>query len=177
MNERTSEAGGDRIESREQTLSRRIVLLLIASAFVLVAQSLYSLSVFRGVNESIITVHDTAIRLDELGREIRTPIEDIRILSMEAVLAPSEALSDELFRVGHDTAVHQLRAGLAAIARRGIEQGELASDLNPEAFAGAIVALVLGIQVQAALGADLDPRPLLQAARQLVGAHIGGDST
>jgi signal transduction histidine kinase/CheY-like chemotaxis protein len=61
----------------------------------LIGQSLYNLFNLRQVDQSIVTVHQTAGNLEELAREIATPIADIRMLSMETVLAPNQALVEE----------------------------------------------------------------------------------
>jgi signal transduction histidine kinase/DNA-binding response OmpR family regulator/HPt (histidine-containing phosphotransfer) domain-containing protein len=76
----------------EKTLSRGIIFLLIVASALLIGQSLYNLSNLERVDKSIDTVHKAASRLDEVAREIATPIADIRMLSMEAVLAPNKNL-------------------------------------------------------------------------------------
>jgi signal transduction histidine kinase/CheY-like chemotaxis protein len=95
-------SGSNRIpaESRhdlkqERSLSRRIIVLLIVASLLLIGQSLYNLSNLRQVDHSIITVQNTADSLEELAREIATPIADIRMLSMEAVLAPNQERVEE----------------------------------------------------------------------------------
>ena len=74
---------------QERTLSRRISILLIIASLLLIGQNLYNLSNLDQVDESIVTVNNTADNLAELAREIATPIADIRMLSMETVLAPN----------------------------------------------------------------------------------------
>ena len=61
----------------------------------LIGQSLYNLSNLKQVDQSIVTVHNTAGSLEELAREIATPVADIRMLSMETVLAPNQARVEE----------------------------------------------------------------------------------
>ena len=80
---------------RERSLSRRIIILLIIASVLLIGQSLYNLSNIKQVDQSIVTVHHTAGNLEELAREIATPIADIRMLSMETVLAPNQALVEK----------------------------------------------------------------------------------
>ena len=80
---------------QERSLSRRIIVLLIVASLLLIGQSLYNLSNLRQVDLSIITVQNTADNLEELAREIATPIADIRMLSMEAVLAPNQERVEE----------------------------------------------------------------------------------
>jgi signal transduction histidine kinase/DNA-binding response OmpR family regulator len=80
---------------QERSLSRRIVALLIVASLLLIGQSLYNLFNLQQVDQSIVTVHHTAGNLEELAREIATPIADIRMLSMETVLAPNQALVEE----------------------------------------------------------------------------------
>ncbi|MBT4099058.1 MAG: response regulator [Gemmatimonadetes bacterium] len=77
---------------RDRSLSRRITWLLIAASTLLIGQSLFNLSNLEDVDQSIVTVQETANNLEELAREISTPIADIRMLSMELVLAPNQAL-------------------------------------------------------------------------------------
>ncbi|MEP5837525.1 MAG: response regulator [Marinobacter sp.] len=81
--------------SQERALSRGIIALLLIASILLIGQSLYNLSNLDRVDESITTVHRAASGLDELAREIATPIADIRMLSMEAVLAPNKALLEQ----------------------------------------------------------------------------------
>ena len=80
---------------QERSLSRRIIALLVVASLLLIGQSLYNLFNLQQVDESIITVNNTADSLEELAREIATPIADIRMLSMETVLAPNQARVDE----------------------------------------------------------------------------------
>ena len=84
--------------TQERSLSRGIVGLLIVASILLLGQSLYNLSNLERVEESITTVHRAASSLEELAREVSTPIADIRMLSMEAVLAPNQALAEEAGR-------------------------------------------------------------------------------
>ncbi|MFT5377861.1 MAG: two-component system sensor histidine kinase/response regulator, partial [Candidatus Latescibacterota bacterium] len=80
---------------RGRFMSRRIIALLLIASTVLIGQSLYNLSNLEQVDQSIITVHHTADSLEKLAREITTPIADIRMLSMEMVLAPNQTLIEE----------------------------------------------------------------------------------
>ena len=80
---------------QERSLSRRIIILLIVASVLLIGQNLYNLSNLRQVDQSIVTVKNTAGNLEELAREITTPIADIRMLSMEAVLSPNQARIEE----------------------------------------------------------------------------------
>jgi len=80
---------------QERSLSRRIIILLIAASLLLIGQSLYNLSNLKRVDQSIDTMHNTAGSLEELAREIATPVADIRMLSMESVLSPNQALVEE----------------------------------------------------------------------------------
>ena len=78
----------------ERALSRGIVVLLLVASALLIGQSLYNLSNLQRVETSISTMHRSASILEVLAREIATPLADIRILSMEAVLAPNKALAE-----------------------------------------------------------------------------------
>jgi signal transduction histidine kinase len=97
---------------QERLLSRRIVTLLIIASIMLLGQSLYNLSSLEQVDQSLVTVHRSADNLEELAREIVTPIADIRILSMEMVLTPNQALM-ELARERLDERVEKLEAHLS----------------------------------------------------------------
>jgi len=79
---------------QERSLSRRIVILLIVASLLLIGQSLYNLSNLNHVDQSIDTMRNTASSLEELAREIATPVADIRMLSMETVLAPNQTLME-----------------------------------------------------------------------------------
>jgi signal transduction histidine kinase/CheY-like chemotaxis protein len=87
----TRQAGTQHELKQERALSRRIIILLIIASLLLIGQSLYNLSNLKQVDHSIVTVHNTANSLEKLAREIATPIADIRMLSMETVLAPNQA--------------------------------------------------------------------------------------
>ena len=94
--EGNSAASESRLELKhERALSRGIVALLIVASALLIAQSLYNLSNLDRVENSISTMHRSATILEVLDREIATPLADIRILSMEAVLAPNKALAED----------------------------------------------------------------------------------
>lgn len=94
--------------------------------------------------------------------------EAFRLDARANLVSWAEALNDDIFRAGLAATLEPVRDGLAEICRRGVELGELSSGLDPDGFAGLISALVLGVQVQAALLADLDPTPLLQTAKKLL---------
>ena len=79
---------------QERSLSRRIVILLIVASLLLIGQSLFNLSNLNHVDQSIDTMRNTASSLEELAREIATPVADIRMLSMETVLAPNQTLME-----------------------------------------------------------------------------------
>ena len=81
---------------RERALSRGIIGLLVIASILLIGQSLYNLSNLQRVDDSITTVHGAASSLEELSREVTTPIADIRMLSMEAVLAPNRAMAEQI---------------------------------------------------------------------------------
>ena len=121
-------SGSDQIlaESRyelkqERSLSRRIIVLLIVASLLLIGQSLYNLSNLRQVDLSIITVQNTADSLEQLAREIATPIADIRMLSMEAVLAPNQERVEET-KQRLDQRVKELESRLTQWQRR-IDRG------------------------------------------------------
>jgi len=90
-NKQVQERKADSLHS-ERALSRGIVALLLIASVLLIGQSLYNLSNLSRVERSIDTMHGAASSLDELARQISAPVADIRLLSMEAVLAPNENL-------------------------------------------------------------------------------------
>jgi AcrR family transcriptional regulator len=98
--------------------------------------------------------------------------EDLRAGARANLVSWSEALKQEDFRTGFVEIFQQLREGLTDIARRGVRNGELREDLDAEALAGLILALVSGLQVQAALLEGLDLHPLFQTARETLRARI-----
>ena len=100
MNTPEEGSGSAAIESRlelkhERSLSRGIVVLLLVASALLIGQSLYNLSNLQRIEKSISTMHRSASMLEVLAREIATPLADIRILSMEAVLSPNKALAED----------------------------------------------------------------------------------
>ena len=97
---------------RERSLSRRIIVLLIIASLLLIGQSLYNLFNLQQVDQSIVTVHNTAGSLEKLAREITTPVADIRMLSMETVLAPNQGRVEET-RQRLEQRIEELEARLA----------------------------------------------------------------
>jgi signal transduction histidine kinase/CheY-like chemotaxis protein len=97
---------------QERSLSRRIFALLLIASILLIGQSLYNLSNLDQIDESIITVQNTSDSLEELAREITTPISDIRMLSLESVLAPSQTHLESTTRE-LDRRVEELESRLA----------------------------------------------------------------
>ncbi len=102
---------------QERSLSRRIIVLLIIASLLLIGQSLYNLSNLEQVDQSIVTVNNTTDNLAELAREIATPISDIRMLSMETVLAPNQARVAETKR-RLDQRIEELEIRLGEWRRR-----------------------------------------------------------
>ena len=111
---------------QERALPRGIVVLLVVASILLIGQSLYNLSNLERVDQSITTVNKAASSLDELAREVARPITDIRMSSMEAVLAPNEELAQQT-RQRLDKRIAALEYQLADWHKR-IEAG----DLNPD---------------------------------------------
>ena len=76
---------------------------------ILVGQSIYNLSNLNEVDESIVTVHGTVAKLEQLANEVAKPMADVRILSMQLALAPndqfikdySEMIDRELVKIEH----------------------------------------------------------------------------
>jgi signal transduction histidine kinase/DNA-binding response OmpR family regulator len=97
---------------QERSLSRRIIVLLIIASLLLIGQSLYNLFNLQQVDQSIVTVHNTAGSLEKLAREITTPVADIRMLSMETVLAPNQGRVEET-RQRLEQRIEELEARLA----------------------------------------------------------------
>ena len=113
MGQDTSQTESQEVElKRERSLSRRIIILLIIASLLLIGQSLYNLFNLQQVDQSIVTVHNTAGSLEKLAREITTPAADIRMLSMEIVLAPNQARIEET-RQRLEQRIEELEARLA----------------------------------------------------------------
>jgi len=94
-----NEATASRLELKhERRLSRGIAALLLVASVLLIGQSLYNLSNLDRVENSISTMHRSAAILEVLATEIATPLADIRILSMEAVIAPNKDLAEDTQR-------------------------------------------------------------------------------
>jgi len=98
--------------NRERSLSRRITVLLIIASLLLVGQSLYNLANLEQVDRSIVSMHNSADSLEQLAREISTPAADIRMLSMESVLAPNQERIAET-RERLDRRIEEFEARLA----------------------------------------------------------------
>ena len=111
---------------RERALSRRIIILLVVASVLMIGQNLYNLRNLKHVDTSIGTMRDSADSLDELARDIATPIADIRMLSMESVLAPNETLVKEA-NERLDERVRQLEARLSQIQSRLDRDGSIES--------------------------------------------------
>ncbi|WP_165602601.1 PAS-domain containing protein [Candidatus Terasakiella magnetica] len=91
----------------ERSLSLRITFLLVIATLLLIGQSLYNLSSIQDVDESIEVVNKAAFNLDNLSRKIKTPIADVRILSMEMVSAPNRKSVNEI-KERYDLLVNEL---------------------------------------------------------------------
>jgi signal transduction histidine kinase/DNA-binding response OmpR family regulator/HPt (histidine-containing phosphotransfer) domain-containing protein len=83
---------------QERALSRGIIILLVIASVLLIGQSLFNLNNLERVDQSFTTVHRVNASLEELAREITRPVTDIRMLSMEIVLSPNEALAQQTAR-------------------------------------------------------------------------------
>ncbi|KAF4515970.1 hypothetical protein B566_EDAN000207 [Ephemera danica] len=77
---------------RERALSSRIITLLLIASALLIGQSLYNLSNIKQVEQSIVTVHQTAGRLAEMASEVSKPMAEIRNLSMLQVMSPNQEI-------------------------------------------------------------------------------------
>ena len=65
MGQDTSQTESQEVElKRERSLSRRIIILLIIASLLLIGQSLYNLFNLQQVDQSIVTVHNTAGSLE-----------------------------------------------------------------------------------------------------------------
>jgi len=81
------------VDGAGRTLTRWIIVLLVFAVLVLIGQSILNLGNLDEVDESIESMHRAAEQLEELAREISTPMADIRQLSMEMAIAPNDRLS------------------------------------------------------------------------------------
>jgi len=77
---------------KENTLPYKIFILFISTSAILIAQSVYNILSLDSVDESIVLVHRSTIELEELSRKISMPMSNIRMLSMELVLAPDKKM-------------------------------------------------------------------------------------
>ena len=77
---------------KENTLSYKILMAFIFIAVILILQSLFSLFSLNLANKSLITVQNSNVKVDSFAREIIMPLSNIRMLSMELVLAPNNQM-------------------------------------------------------------------------------------
>ncbi len=82
--------------TKEKKLPIRILTLFIIILTLIILQSINNITSLNSVNRSIITVNQSNIELEKLSREMSTPISNIRILSMELVLAPNRLMIQEI---------------------------------------------------------------------------------
>lgn len=80
--------------AREKVMSTRVIGLLIFAFVILIGQSVQNLSNLDQVDDSIVTAHETVVKLDNLANRIAGPMADIRILSMQLALAPNHNLME-----------------------------------------------------------------------------------
>lgn len=77
---------------KKKTLSYKILMAFIFIAIILILQSLFSLFSLNLANKSLITVHNSNVKVESFAREITMPLSNIRMLSMELVLAPNKQM-------------------------------------------------------------------------------------
>ncbi len=75
---------------QDEGIIKKILVLFIIIFMILIVQSINTLSSQKSVNKSITSAHQAAVELERLIREISAPISNIRVLSMELVLAPDK---------------------------------------------------------------------------------------
>ena len=168
-------------QRQERALPRGIVALLVVASMLLIGQSLYNLSNLKRVEQSITTVHKAASRLDKLAREIARPITDIRMLSMEAVLAPNEVLAQQT-REHLDEQIGALEYQLADWHKH-IEAGDLDRDDAKqfyaieaawqdyrEALSGTRFYMQQGIRVAAFISVTQQEKQQFEALQTALGA-------
>ncbi|HEB26194.1 MAG TPA: response regulator [Porticoccus sp.] len=80
----------------DKGLSTRILALFIFTTSVLIFQGVYNIFSLDGVNNSITKVYDSVSQVSIVSSEISLPISELRQLSMGLVLAPNDALREEL---------------------------------------------------------------------------------
>lgn len=76
----------------EQTLPYKLLVWFTVITVILILHSGYSIRSLGSVDQSIVTVHETSLQVNQLNRQIVRPIVNIRMLSMELVLAPNKKL-------------------------------------------------------------------------------------
>lgn len=78
--------------SNENKLLYRILLLFTLVSAIVIAMSIYSIQSLDSANQSIDSVYLSNVQVDKLAREILIPITNLRMLSMELVLAPNKTI-------------------------------------------------------------------------------------
>lgn len=100
-----------------------------------------------------------------------------RVCARANLVTWAAAVEEEVFRDAYRASFIQLRDGITEAAIRGVRDGELDGNLNPAAVAGLTLAIIQGVNVQAALLEASDVQPVLEAAEILFdGARTSGST-
>ena len=73
----------------DQTLVHRILSFFVVVCIIVVSQGFYSIKALQSANKSINSVNESNLQVEELLEEILHPMTNMRLLSMELVLAPN----------------------------------------------------------------------------------------
>jgi len=164
------------------SFAKRITALIVIASLLLITQSLYNLSNQNDVDLSIVTVQQAANNLAEFTRQIITPMADIRILSLELVLAPNRQLVEET-KQRLDNRVQTLEANLSSWQEQyysestGIDgQLELESVIDSwilfkDALAVTFDYIDQGIRVGAFINATNEENRLYQNLQERLGTY------
>jgi signal transduction histidine kinase/DNA-binding response OmpR family regulator len=82
----------------KKALLYRIFIWFAVVLAVVIAQGIYSINGLDSVNRSINAVHQSIVQVERLAREIAQPVANLRLLSMELVLAPNQKIISETSR-------------------------------------------------------------------------------
>lgn len=78
------------------SLSKKILVLFLATTGVLILQGIYNVYSMNGVNNSIKQVHDSVAQVSRNNAELTQPLAELRQLTMNLVMAPNRNAKAEI---------------------------------------------------------------------------------
>lgn len=78
------------------SLSKKILVLFLATTSVLILQGIYNVYSMNGVNNSIKQVHDSVAQVSRNNAELTQPLAELRQLTMNLVMAPNRNAKAEI---------------------------------------------------------------------------------